>query len=453
VATQGRPGEDGRHDVVVVGGGIAGLAAAWKLRDADVVLLESGERVGGRILSHPRGDAWLNLGAHVFGGAGSAAGRLIEEAGIEAVSVPGRLAAVWLRGRLLATGPVETYPLRLPLSLRSRVALARAGLKLRLAVRRYAGIARPRAGEDAAERQQRMLEFLDDRSFAEFVGPLPGDVDALLRCTLTRSSGEPEQLAAGYGVGYFHLVWNRDEGLSRNILGGSARLTDALAAGLGERVRREARVILVEETEEGVRVLYSRAGREHELRARSAIVTTPAYETRRIVAGLPAETASALDQIRYGPYAVAAFLTTRHSGVPWEEVYALATPHRSFSMLFNTANVLPPGDGDGSLMVYAAADLGREMLELTDGQIADRFRADLEAVFPGSAALVREIVVQRWERGLPFPHPGRARLQRPLTRPLGRIHLAGDYLGTWYTETAAQTAAAAAQAARAIVRA
>jgi hypothetical protein len=34
-------------------------------------------------------------------------------------------------------------------------------------------------------------------------------------------------------------------------------------------------------------------------------------------------------------------------------------------------------------------------------------------------------------------------------QPLGPIHLAGDYLGTWYTETAIQTATAAAAAIRA----
>ena len=56
-------------DVVVVGGGIAGLATAWHLRDLDVVLLEAGDRLGGRIRSEPRGEVWLNLGAHVFGGA------------------------------------------------------------------------------------------------------------------------------------------------------------------------------------------------------------------------------------------------------------------------------------------------------------------------------------------------------------------------------------------------
>jgi glycine/D-amino acid oxidase-like deaminating enzyme len=35
------------EDVVVVGGGLAGLAAGWRLRHWDTVLLESSSRVGG----------------------------------------------------------------------------------------------------------------------------------------------------------------------------------------------------------------------------------------------------------------------------------------------------------------------------------------------------------------------------------------------------------------------
>jgi protoporphyrinogen/coproporphyrinogen III oxidase len=440
------------RDVAVVGGGIAGLAAAWHLRDLDVAVLEAAGRVGGRIRSEPRGEVWLNFGAHVFGGEGSATARLIGESGVCAAQVEGRLAAVALGGRVVASGRVETYPFRLPLPLRSRAALVRAGVKLRLAVRRYAAVATARPGEPPAVRQQRMLDFLDDRPFSEFIGPLPADVDAILRATLNRSSGEPEDLAAGYGIGYFHLVWNRSAGLSQNILGGPSTLVEALAAGVEGRIRLGAEATEVLADGDGVVVRYRQGRAEHELRARSAVVATPAFVTRAIVAGLPAETAGALEAMRYGPYVVGAFLTGETGRMPWDGLYALATPGRSFSMLFNTANVLRSREGPrrpgGSLMVYAAADGARALAGLDDDEVRARFRADLCGVFPEAEAVLTEVLVQRWERGLPYAAVGRGRLQAALARPLGRIHLAGDYLGTWYTETAAQTAAAAARAVR-----
>ena len=68
-------------DVVVVGGGLAGLAAGWRLRHWDTVLLESGSRVGGRIRSERRGRYWLNWGGHVFAGPGSSTDALLTEVG------------------------------------------------------------------------------------------------------------------------------------------------------------------------------------------------------------------------------------------------------------------------------------------------------------------------------------------------------------------------------------
>jgi oxygen-dependent protoporphyrinogen oxidase len=445
-------GTNGTLDAVVVGGGIAGLAAAWALRDRNVLLLESSDRLGGRIRSEPRGDVWLNFGAHVFGGAGSATDRLLTEAGVAASAVPGRLAAVSLNGRTVASGGVETFPFRLSMSPGARVALIRAGIRLRLAVRKYAQIAEPVSGEDPADRQLRMLRFMDDRSFTDFSGVLPEDVDLLFRSTLTRSSGEPEELAAGYGIGYFHLVWNRTAGLSRNILGGSGRFVDALGAGLGDRVRLGAAVTSVRTEAGGVHVTWTEGGVEHDATAAAAIVATPAFVTRRIVADLPSDTAAALEAIPYGPYVVGAFLTGERTAMPWDDLYALATPKRSFSMLFNTSNVLRTAEGPrqpgGSLMVYAAAGFARRLEGLDDAAIADRFCEDLATLYPESRSVVSEVVIQRWDRGLPYPRVGRSRLQAALTRPLGRIHLAGDYLGTWYTETAIQTAVAAAAAIR-----
>jgi oxygen-dependent protoporphyrinogen oxidase len=341
---------------------------------------------------------------------------------------------------VVARGRVETYPLRLPLRLRDRVALARVGLRLRRAVREYDRVLR---------RGEGVLGFDGDRPFSDWLGAVPADVDALVRPTLQRSSAEPEQLAAGYGIGYFHLVWDRSGGLARAILGGPGALPAALAAALGERVRTNTTVREVARDGDGVRVVHDGG----ELRARCAVVATPAYATAAIVRDLPDETRGALREIAYGPYVVAAFLTRETSPQAWDGIYALAAARRSFNLLFNTANVLRGRDArrepGGTLMVYAAADLARALDGVDDAQVEATFLADLDAVFPGSRELVAEIVVQRWPRGLPYVRPGRHRLQPALEQPLGSLFLAGDYLGTRYTETAIETGTAAASAVRA----
>ena len=443
-----------RVDVVVVGAGLAGLTAAWHLRDRRVTVLESSDRIGGRLCSERRGDIWLNYGAHVFGLPTSPAGRLIETLGLDARAAPGRLAAAELRGRIAGSGPVELMPFQLPLSTVDRIALLRAGARLRLAVRRYAALAKGRPGENVDAKQARVLAFMDDQSMSEFLGPLPPDVDGLFRATLTRSSGEPEELQAGYGVGYFHLVWDRTGGLSRNLVGGSSTLAEALGSALPD-VRLGARVTAVKDTGSGVAVEYEIQNATYSLEATSAVVAIPAPAVVEIVTGLADQTVEALSQIVYGPYVVGAFRTTEQRPMPWDGIYALATPSRSFSMLFNTTNAVRGLGGrrepGGSLTVYAAADLARALFRERDSEIERRFLDDLFAVFPSARRVVEEVVIKRWELGLPYPRPGRAALQEPLTRPQLRIHLAGDYLGTSYTDTAAWTGEVAARRARATV--
>jgi oxygen-dependent protoporphyrinogen oxidase len=138
--------------------------------------------------------------------------------------------------------------------------------------------------------------------------------------------------------------------------------------------------------------------------------------------------------------------------MPYDHVYAMAVAGKSFNMLFNMANVLrardPRREPGGSLMVYSGASLGRQLLEMSDEQIISTYLDDLTDVYPGAKSVTREVVVQRWERGLPYPRPGRHRLQQALERPLGNVFLAGDYLGTWYTDTAIQTGLVAAGAIR-----
>src|SRR5262249_8963581 len=66
-------------------------------------------------------------------------------------------------------------------------------------------------------------------------------------------------------------------------------------------------------------------------------------------------------------------------------------------------------------------------------------------ILPHFSDKVVEAQVQRWPTGAPYCFPGRGKLQPTLTRRGGRVFLAGDYLGTLYTETAIGTGLTAAQ--------
>jgi oxygen-dependent protoporphyrinogen oxidase len=298
-----------------------------------------------------------------------------------------------------------------------------------------------------------VLAYGDDRTFADWLGPLPGDADALFRVTVTRSTAEPDQLAFGHGAGYFALVWSSGKGLSQNVLGGPGRLIDGIAAALPGRVVTGAEVR--EATTEGdlVRVRYREGGSEREVLARHAVLATKAFDAARIAVGLPPDTRHALEAIPYGPSVVMAIMTGEAGPMPWDGIYALATPKRAFSMLFNVVNVLRPGgearEPGGSLMVYRSGRAALELLERSDAEIEQAFLGDLYAIYPQARGLVTETALLRLPRMLPYVAPGRSALQPALERPLGRIQLVGDYLGGVYTETAIASGQDAAAAIRA----
>lgn len=439
---------ESRVEAVVVGGGIAGLACAWSLRGRDILLLEADARLGGRICSEPRGRYWLNWGAHVFAGPESATGRLMQELGVRTEPVPGELAALAMNGRLLTDGRVETYPFRVPLAWDDRLAVLRAGLKVRRAVRRYGQIAEARPGDAPGERQQRVYDFLGEQTFTQFTGSLPADADAMFRPTVTRSAGTPDQISAGAGVGYFRLVWDRKSGLSRNVIGGSSMLPDAIGRGLGARVVLGAEVLQVAQNNDIVRVRYRRDGADHEVLASHCVLATPAPIARRLATGLVTETADALGKVVYGSLVSAAFLTDESGSQPWDRCYAVATPKRAFNIFLNTSSLIRAREQErqpgSSLMVFSPANLATALLDLADAQIIDRYLKDLEEIFPGFSGYVVEADVRRWPLGLAYCFPGRGRIQEALTRPAERVHLAGDYLGTFYTETAVETGQRAA---------
>jgi monoamine oxidase len=74
------------YDTVIIGAGIAGLTAAYMLRDKNILLLEQENRFGGRILTEKVNEATNNIGTQFFTEEDTTFVRLIDELGVERVS-------------------------------------------------------------------------------------------------------------------------------------------------------------------------------------------------------------------------------------------------------------------------------------------------------------------------------------------------------------------------------
>jgi oxygen-dependent protoporphyrinogen oxidase len=435
------------REVVVVGGGIAGLAAAWRLRHRDVLVLEAADRLGGRLHSEPRGDLWLNYGAHLFPAPGTVVDGLVRDCGLTAAPVWGSMMGLAVGRRRLTRGRVETYPLRLPLPAGDRVAFAAAGLKLQRAVARYRRVTTAAPGEPPSRVRARALAFEGDRTFGELLGSLPPAVEGIFACAAHRATAELSQLSAGCGLGLFALVWGgRGSLIARNVVGGAGALPAALGKALGARARTRSRVTGLRP--DGARLVVE-YGDGRRVRARHVVMAAQAPYAAPLVAPVAADAAAALERMTYGAFLSVAVQTTETAPMPWDRVYAMATPGRAFDMFTNQAHVLRRRGPGGSLMLFAGGDGAAELARETDAVIVERFLADLHALYPQTRGLVADASVRRWELGNVYAHPGRHRLQAALEGALGsheNLHLAGDYFAELGNlEAAARTGVVAAE--------
>ncbi|MDP8909109.1 MAG: FAD-dependent oxidoreductase [Chloroflexota bacterium] len=440
------------REVVVVGGGIAGLAAAWRLRDHDVLLLEAEDRLGGRLRSEVRGDYWLNFGAHLFPAPGSLVDGMARDCELQTVPVSGSMMGLAVGRKRMTSGPVESYPLRMPLPLRDRVAFARAGLKVQRAVRAYHTVASAKH-VSAAELRARVLAFEDHRTFAEFLGELPPGAESVFSCAAHRATAELDELSAGCGIGLFALVWGGKGSLiARNLLGGAGRLPEALGEKLGGRVRTGSRVTGLHPDRGDIVVEYRSHDGLQQVRARQVIVAAQAPFAAPLVRPVAAAAGAALQQLTYGAFLSVAVETNEQIAMPWDGVYAMATPGRAFDMFTNQAHALRddaerrPG---GSLMLFAGGRAAEALMREEDSVITKRFLDDLHSLYPESRGVIADATVHRWPLGNVYARPGRARLQAALEGPLGHqrnLHLAGDYFAELGNlEAAARTGMVAAE--------
>lgn len=420
------------YDAIVIGGGPAGTAAAWELRDRRILVLEKTNRLGGRLYSLSRGDYWLNLGGHLFPAAGSHMRNILHSIGLDVIKIPGNKFAIYWGGKVYKPKAVAALPLTLKMSLQERISLAAIGLRMLKAVKGWQEAMQPVYGENNQKRRARVARYMADISFRDFIGHPPKRVEALFQSAARRAAAEMEDQHAGVGVSLFGAVWaGKGDSMALNLNGGSGRFGEVMMELLGERVQYNATVKSVEKTGDKVTVTYEANGSTHTASASQVIVAVPAYQAAEIVRDIPEDVRATLRNVQYGPFPTMGIITDETGPMPYDDVYAITTPDASFDMFFNHANPLRmgPRKPGGSLMVYSGGAPAREMLKLSDEEIRDAYLADVYRMFPELKGHVKETVVQRWVPGNTY-RPAGFNFDPMLgycERDDVDIHFAGDY--------------------------
>jgi protoporphyrinogen/coproporphyrinogen III oxidase len=400
---------DRRPRVVVVGGGITGLATAWHLREhAEVTVLEADARLGGQIHTIELAGAPLDVGADALLARQPDGVELVRAVGLGEDLVAPRTSAVdlWVDGRRrpLPEGTVLGAPTDLRALVRSRVlgpgALARAAIEPLLPRRSVAG----------------------DRSIADLVGerfgrqvvdrlvePLLGGVYAGNSAELSVAAAAPPIAAAArehrsVTVGLLaHRERVRDRGpVFQTVRGGLSRLIAALAVPLGDAVRTGEGAAELQPSAAGWEITTS-AGTI--LTADQVVITTPAAISAGLLAPIVPAAARELATIRTASVGVIALAYDAAAAAAAPDRSGLLVPRSEGRLIkaITFASGKWPHHADRDVFLVRAS-VGRiddaSALELPDDELAERVDAEVRwATGIRAPAGARRVV--RWNDALP----------------------------------------------------
>jgi protoporphyrinogen/coproporphyrinogen III oxidase len=310
-------------DVVVVGGGIAGLSAAYELSrsPASFVVLEAGSRPGGVILSEQVDGFTIDGGPDSLLVQKPAAIKLCEELGLGprlVATKPPRLAFVQRSGRLhaLPAASVLGIPTRVWPFLRSGLFTWTA--KLRMGAELFV----PRRTSDDDESIGAFMTRRFGREAAEYLAePLlagihAGDVDRLSLRALFPRFAEAERehgslLRAFRSARRSRTAAAADGGAFRSLPGGLTELVCAIVRLLpagAVRVRMPAERL----DAEGDRFRIEAAG-GGEFSARAVVLAAPAFVAGALLGDVDRDLARLCSEIRYESTATVALAFNREA--------------------------------------------------------------------------------------------------------------------------------------------
>lgn len=425
-----------KKKVLVLGAGLAGMAAAYELLQAghDVTVLEARMRSGGRVWTwrdaFPPG-MYAEAGAtNVFDNHAWTM-KYLQLLGVALdpmVSHPGA-AMYHLRGQRVLLTP--NRPVAWPIALKSdEQGLSRSALWAK-----YIVPALQELGDvEAKDWPPASLAKYDGISFAEFLrqqGTSPGAVE-ILKLGLADQLGEGAERVSALNL-LCEAAPRAAVKQAYFIRGGSDTFTKAFAEKLGDRIQYGCPVRRIEHDARGVRVRCL----QHTFSADYLICAIPFTVLRRIaiVPGFSAAKKQAIAQLG-NTSVVRVFMQTRQRFWLDEGLTGAATTDLPIMTAYDKAHYLP--GTRGLLEAYVAGAKARRLAAMPARERVNFTVKQMELLLPhlrdhyeGGASVCWDD--EEWTRGAyAWFAPGQMKALLPhLATPEGRVHFAGDHTSPW----------------------
>jgi monoamine oxidase len=429
--------------VIVIGAGLAGLAAAYELSQAghEVTVLEAQMRPGGRVqtLRAPFADGlYAETGAARIPDNHHWTLKYVRLFGLElAPFYPSTLRFVrHIRGQRVETEPgreidADEYvrPDRLPLRLTEeerREGLRRVrARRLEPVLREVGDPAAPGWPADALLRYDRMT----DAQFLLAQGLSP---DAVALTALGQYDPTDEAWALSALDLLRTLAFEHAETQRWKIVGGNDRLPQAFAARLADRIRYGCAAVRIEQDADRVRVVYRTPGGQEILTGDRAICAIPFSVLRAIDVSPPfsPDKQRAINELPYDAV-TRAFVQVRRRY--WEEQGV-----NGFALTDDPTEIWHPmwdrPGGRALLVSYMRSRLAARVSAMGEEERLATVLAQIERVHPGIHAHAEGIAYKAWHEdpwaqgAYAIYRPGQmATLHPHVARPEGRVHFAGEH--------------------------